>query len=275
MKFAMCNEFCEGWAFEDVCRLAADAGYDGVEIAPFTLAPTVYQIAPDQPNELRETAMDHGLTIVGLHWLLARTEGLHVNSDDDEVREATVEYLRAEVDLCSELGGHVMIFGSPQQRNIAPEQEKEVVWERAVKTMRELGRYAADRDVTICMEPLGSDETNFLASAAEARRFVQDVDHPGLKMMLDVKAMVHGEDEEPIPQIIRDCAGYFAHFHANDANRNGPGFGDTEYAPIVEALREVGYDRWVSVEVFDFSLGAERIARESRSYLTEKFGPIS
>jgi sugar phosphate isomerase/epimerase len=122
------------------------------------------------------------------------------------------------------------------------------------------------------MEPLGADETNFLASAAEAKQFVQEIDHPGLRMMLDVKAMVHGEDQQPIPDIIRDCAGYFEHFHANDANRNGPGFGDTDYEPIVEALQEVGYDKWVSVEVFDFSFDPDRIARESRRYLQEKFG---
>jgi sugar phosphate isomerase/epimerase len=272
MKFAMCNEFCEGWKFEDVCALAADAGYDGIEIAPFTLAPDVYHLEPGRPNELRQMALDHGLTIVGLHWLLAKTENLHVNADDEEVRRATVQYLEAEVDLCEKLGGHVMIFGSPQQRNIAPHQEREAVWDRAVETMRALGRYAQEHGVTICMEPLGSDETNFLAGAAEAKQFVQDVDHPGLRMMLDVKAMVHGEDDAPIPEIIRNCAGYFEHFHANDANLNGPGFGDTDYEPIVEALREVGYDGWISVEVFDFSFDPERIARESRAYLQKMFG---
>lgn len=272
MKFAMCNEFCEGWAFEDVCRLAADSGYQGVEIAPFTLAPTVYSVEPARRIELRETALEHGVEVVGLHWLLAKTEGLHINTDDEAVRRQTIEYLQAEIDLCDELGGRVLIFGSPQQRNIAPEQDAEAVWQRAVRIMRDLGEYAAERDTVLCMEPLGTDETNFLASAAEAKRFVQDVDHPGLRMMLDVKAMHHGADDRPPAEIIRDCAGYFEHFHANDENRNGPGFGDTDFGPIVEALREVGYDKWVSVEVFDFSFGAERIARESRRYLEGVFG---
>ena len=271
MKFAMCNEFCEGWSFEDVCKLAADAGYDGVEIAPFTLAPDVYKIEPGRPNELRETAMAHGLAIVGLHWLLAKTENLHVTADDEDIRRQTVHYLKAEVDLCEKLGGSVMIFGSPEQRNIAPDQDPEAAWDQAVETMRGLGQYASEHGVTICMEPLGSDETNFLASAAEAKRFVQDVDHPGLRMMLDVKAMVHGEDAEPIPEIIHNCAGYFEHCPATDANLNGPGWGDTDYGPVVRGIRDIGYDDYASVEVFDFSPGPEAIARRSLEFLRNVF----
>lgn len=269
MKFAMCNEFCEGWQFGDVCRLAAEAGYDAVEIAPFTLGESVTDVGPEQRTEIRRTAADHGLTVAGLHWLLASPKGLHLNSPDPSVRRRTVDYLRAEMNCCAEIGGDRLILGSPKQRNVPDHETPRQVWERAVEVFRRLGQDAEDRDVILCIEPLAPSETDFINTAAEALRLVEEVGRPGFRMMLDVKAMC-GE-VEPIPRIIRQCAPHVKHIHANDANRGGPGFGDTDFQPIADALREVGYDGYVSVEVFDFSPGPEEIAGRSIRYLKEVF----
>jgi sugar phosphate isomerase/epimerase len=89
-------------------------------------------------------------------------------------------------------------------------------------------------------------------------------------MMLDVKAM--SSEEKPIPQIIRESADYVRHFHANDEELGGPGSGETDFEPIAEALCDIDYEGWVSVEVFDFSPGPRKIARESLNYLQEVFG---
>lgn len=268
-RFAMCNEFCEGWNFAHVCRLAADAGYDGVEIAPFTISDSVEDVHADGRKELRATAAEHGLEIVGLHWLLARPKGLHLNSPDPAVRARTVEYLEAEIGFCADLGGTRMILGSPKQRNVPEGQTYGEVWDRSVAAFRELALHASGRGVCLCIEPLAPGETDFICTAAEARRLVEAVDRPAFRMMLDVKAM--SAEEGPIPDIIRRSAPYLEHFHANDANLQGPGFGATDFVPIAEALREIGYDGFVSVEVFDFSAGPERIARESLEYLRAAF----
>ncbi len=269
MKFAMCNEFCEGWDFERVCRLAASTGYDGVEVAPFTIADSVLDVPPERRTELRETAQAHSLDVVGLHWLLVKPEGLHLNSPDPQVRRRTVDYLRAEVDFCADIGGARMILGSPRQRDVPEHETYDQVWQRAVTAFRVLADHAAARGVVLCIEPLGAQETNFIRTAAEARRLVEAVDRPAFRMMLDVKAMC--ADEEPIPDIIRRSAPYLEHFHANDENRLGPGFGRTDFRPIAAALKEIGYAGYVSVEVFDFSAGPERIAAESLRYLKEAF----
>ncbi len=269
MKFAMCNEFCEGWSFAQACELAAEAGYDGIEIAPFTLAESVEDVDAAGRRELRQTAEGRGLEVVGLHWLLVKPEGLHLNAPEPAVRQRTADYLKGEVDFCADLGGRVLIFGSPAQRDVAPGQDYGRVWARSVEVFRALGEHAAARGVTFCIEPLGRSETNFVTSAAEARDLVEAVDRPGFRMMLDVKAMA-GE-LRPMPEIIRECAPYVEHFHANDAEREGPGFGETDFRPIAAALQEVGYDGYVSVEVFDFSAGPERIARESLDYLRRVF----
>jgi len=269
MKFGMCNEFCEEWNWESVCELAARAGYDGVEIAPFTLGSSVPEISTHQRDAIRKMAAQNGLEIVGLHWLLSRTEGMHMNHPDDEVRRRTADYLRAEIELCADLGGDRMIVGSPEQRNVPEGETYEATWDRSVELFKNLARHAGPRGITLCIEPLAPNECNFIQTAAEARRLVEAVDHPAFQMMLDVKAMC--SENKPIPDIIRSSAQYLEHFHANDANLRGPGFGDTDFEPIAEALDEVGYDDWVSVEVFDFSDGPETIATESLRYLHEVF----
>jgi len=269
MKFAMCNELCQGWDFDDVCRLAAEAGYDGLEIAPFTLCDSVADVSSRLKERLRRTAAQYRLEVVGLHWLLVRPEGLHLNSPDPAVRGRTLDYLHAEVDFCADIGGSRMVFGSPKQRSVLPPETYEGVWERVLPVFGELAEHSAARGVRFCIEPLGSQETNFITTAVEARRLVEAVGHPAFRIILDVKAMC--ADGEPIPDIIVKCAPYLAHFHANDANRQGPGFGDTDFVPIAAALKAIGYNGYVSVEAFDFSAGPDRIARESLRYLKRVF----
>jgi sugar phosphate isomerase/epimerase len=269
VRFSMCNEFCQGWDFADACRLAADAGYAGIEIAPFTISDSVETVTASQRASLRAAALTAGLETVGLHWLLVKPTGLYINHPDAALRTRTADYLRAEIDFCADLGGNRMIVGSPKQRDVLPSDTYQATWDRTVAVFKQLAPYAASHGVCLCIEPLAPTETNFLNKAEDARRLVREVGHPAFQMMLDVKAMCG--DVEPIPDIIRKSAPYLRHFHANDANRGGPGSGSTDYRPIAAALKEVGYDGWVSVEVFEFSPGPEKIARDSIRYLREVF----
>jgi len=107
-------------------------------------------------------------------------------------------------------------------------------------------------------------------TAAEGRRFAAQFASKAMSIILDVKAM--SSEGTPIPQIIRESAGMFEYFHANDPNLKGPGFGDMDFAPIAAALRDAGYDGTVSVEVFNFDEGPEAIATRSREYLRKTFG---
>ena len=93
MRYAICNETFEGWEHSKVCRTVADLGYQGLEMAPFTLAPRITEVSAEQRHLLRRQAEECGITIIGLHWLLAKTEGLHLNSPDASVRQRTADYL--------------------------------------------------------------------------------------------------------------------------------------------------------------------------------------
>jgi len=269
MRFAVCNEIYQGWKIEDTLAHAASLGYAGLEIAPFTLANSVNDISTSERQRIRDLAARNKIAIVGLHWLLVKPEGLYLNHTDAGIRERTAKYFVDLVSCCADLGGTIMVVGSPKQRNILPGVAREQAWDWTAATFRDAVKRAEDRGVTICLEPLSPAETNFINTAAEALEFVKPFNSPAFKIIIDVKAMC--SESKPIPQIIRESWPHFAHFHANDKNLKGPGFGDVDFKPIAATLREVGYPGYVSVEVFKFEEGAEVIAGKSIEYLKRAF----
>jgi sugar phosphate isomerase/epimerase len=269
VKFAICNEIFQKWKLEEVFAYAAKLGYDAIEIAPFTLANSVTDISLPERKRIREEAQRAGVAIAGLHWLLVKPEGLYLNHPDATIRQKTADYFCELVDFCGDLGGTRMIVGSPKQRNVLPNVSFEQAWDWSLETLSKAVERAAAREVTICLETLGPSETNFINNAAQAIKFVQQLSSPRFQILLDVKAM--SSEAKSIPQIIRESWPHFAHFHANDPNLKGPGFGKTDFAPIAAALKEVGYDGYVSVEVFNFDEGPETIATQSLAYLRQVF----
>ena len=264
-RYAICSELFEGWPLEQVAAFVAEVGYDGLELAPFTLSRDVRQIRAAQRKAIRQAIESAGLKVPGLHWLLARTEGLQLNDPHPAVRERTTQYLLALIDLCADLGGQLLAFGSPQQRSLRPGWMPAQAMASAVEIFRRCGERAQARGLAFCLEPLTTQETDFITTASEAAAMVRQVHHPGFQMMVDVRAMSY--EARSIPEVIRQVAPHIRHMHLNDPNLLGPGMGDVDFGPILRALREVGYEGWLSVEPFDFSPGPERIARESLAYL--------
>lgn len=272
MKFSICNELWEGWRIEEVFGFAAEIGYDGVEIAPFTLAETADQIDGAQRAHVKAAAAAAEQEVVGLHWLLVKPEGLYINHPDAGIRKKTQAYLTKLIGLCADLGGKVMVIGSPRQRNVHQDLTPKKAWTYARQAFSACAEAAGEKGVTLCIEPLARTETNFINTHRDAIKMIRDVKHPNFKLLLDVKAM--SDEETPIPDIIKDSAEHLAHFHANDANRRGPGFGDTDFRPIMAALKEVGYEGYVSVEVFDYKPDPQTIADKSYEYLKQSLAGI-
>src|SRR6266850_865152 len=265
MRFAICNEIFKGWKIEEIFAYAARIGYHGVEVAPFTIADSVTQIPAQRRQEIREAAARNQIDITGIHWVLVKPEGLYINHPDRQIRDRTAKYFCELVDFCADLGGKVMVVGSPKQRNVMPEVSADQAADWAAQTFRDSVKRAEARGVTICFEPLGPAETNFMNTAADAIRFVERAPSPNFKIILDVKAM--STESKAIPEIIQESWPHFAYFHANDKNLKGPGFGEVDFKPIAAALKSVGYDGFVSVEVFNFDEGPEVIATKSLEYL--------
>lgn len=276
-KYAMCNELFEGWSLEKQFDFTAACGYAGMELAPFTLTPSdapanVCDITAKKRAKIRKIAEKSGVEIIGLHWLLAKTQGFHLTLPDADVRKKTVAYGKALTELCAELGGKIMVWGSPKQRNIEAGVTRDEAYKYAAEALSELVPLLEKNDVTIALEPLAPSETNFLTSALETVALIQMIKSPNIQLHLDCKAMWGGEiapdgSRRPMADVIREFSPWTRHFHANDPNLQGPGFGELDFHPIFSALKETKYTGWVSVEVFDYTPGAEALTKKSIEYM--------
>lgn len=261
MKFALCNEMFQDRPLTDVFETASRVGYDGVEIAPFTLAETVADIDAGRRRDIRRQAADHGLDITGIHWLFVSPKGLYLNHPDDTIRLRTQDYLGDLIRFCGDIGGRFMVVGSPKQRHVLPDDTQAAAWDRTKAVFEACLPVAQTHGVVLCIEPLDRAQTNFINTPAEAARMVREIGHPNFRMIVDVRStLCQGED---VVQTIMAVKREMAYVHLNDANGHGPGFGEVDFAPILRALRDIGYDGYASVEVFDFSPGAEIIAGKS------------
>jgi sugar phosphate isomerase/epimerase len=264
MRFAICNETFQDWPFEKAFRFAAELGYTGLEIAPFTINVNAYDISPSKRAEVRKQADDAGLEIIGLHWLLAKTTGYYLTTPDEAVRKKTADYISELARLCRDLGGHLMVLGSPVQRNLLPGVTHDQAMELAADCLRRAMPTLEECGVTLAVEPLGPKDGNFLLTADHGRQLCEMVASPHCRLHLDCKAMA--SESKPIPQLIREYAKLIHHFHAN---MRGPGMGDLDFVPIFQALAEIDYRGWVSVEVFDYAPGVEALASDSIDYMRD------
>lgn len=265
MKFSICNEIFQGWEIEDVFRTAAEIGYQAVEIAPFTLFDSVTELSAERRKEIRRCAADYGIEVAGLHWLLVKPEGLAIITRDAALRQRTQDYFLELIRCCADLGGRVLVIGSPKQRMVPEGMTQGEAFEMARDFFAGCAGLARECGVVLCMEPLSPAETNFINTAASAIKLVDAVGHPSFRIVLDVKAM--SSEGTPLPEIIRKSIYYPAHIHANDANLRGPGFGEVDFVPIFKALRRIAYHGYISVEVFDFAPDPVTIATKSLEYM--------
>jgi D-psicose/D-tagatose/L-ribulose 3-epimerase len=272
MKVALCNEVLQPLGFEQQCSVAAALGYDGLEVAPFTLAENPMDITDAQAGVFRRMAEDKRLAISGLHWLLVAPAGLSIVSEDIRVRDQTVRVMQRLVELCSLMGGRYLVHGSPKQRNVPTGSTREAALERARECFSRVAVTARDRGMVYCIEPLSTRETDLINTIADAARLVDEIDSPGLKTMIDCSAAGQSESQ-PVEALMADWipTGRIAHVQVNDPNRRGPGQGDMRFAPILKTLmrmQAIGHYRGiVAVEPFDYVPDGPGCAARAIGYL--------
>src|SRR3954466_14288796 len=188
IRLGICNELFEGWEFGEVCRTVKALGYEGLEIAPFTLAPRITDVSPARRRELKAMVEDAGLSTIGLHWLLAKTEGFYLTTPDRAVRDRTADYLVALAEATRDLGGTLMVLGSPKQRDLLPGVSYDEATGYAAEVFDRIMPAIAACGVDLCLEPLAPSETDFLNTCDQAEALIARVGHPNLKLHMDVKA---------------------------------------------------------------------------------------
>lgn len=272
MKFALCNEVLAPLPFAQQCELAAKLGYDGLEVAPFTLAADPMDLSDAQAAEFTRIAADHGLAIFGLHWLLVAPSGLSIVSEDALVRERTLMVMSRLVELCAIMGGDYLVHGSPKQRSVPAGMARERALALATECFARMGDEASQTGVVYCIEPLARRETDLINTVAEAVAIVDEVASPGLKTMIDCSAAGQSESQSVDTLIGRWApSGHIAHVQVNDPNRRGPGQGDMRFAPILQTLSHMQamghYGGIVAVEPFDYVPDGPGCAARAIGYL--------
>jgi D-psicose/D-tagatose/L-ribulose 3-epimerase len=272
-RHSICNEIFQGWDFRESCRFMRAAGYQGIEIAPFTLAEDPATISAGRRAELRQIIVDEGLSFVGLHWLMVSPKGLHVTTPDDELRQRGWQHIVNLIDLCADLGPRgVLVFGSPKQRCTVDGSTVAEATRRYIDGLASVAGHAAARGVRILVEALPRDQTDVVGSLAEAVGIVKEINSPGVRTMFDSHNAV--DETEPHHELVTRFLPFIEHVHVNETDGKHCGRGNYPFRPVLRALRDGGYPGWISLEAFDFSFGAETIARESIDYLNGEIAQL-
>jgi D-psicose/D-tagatose/L-ribulose 3-epimerase len=263
-RYSVCNEVFEKWDFAKTCRAIRDAGFEGIEISPFTLAENLDQISVARRRELRDIIRSEGLAFAGLHWLLVTPKGLHVTTAEKETRIRSWNYVRKLVDFCADLGdGGIMVFGSPKQRGSQGNTREE-----ATRNLRDglaaVAPHAGERGVTILIEPLPSKDTDVVNTLEQAVRMLKEINNPAIQTMFDFHNTP--DEQEPFEVLVKRYYPHIRHIHVNEMDGRYPGTGRMDYLPVFQTLVDLKYSRWVSLEVFDFKPGPVEIVRATMQF---------
>jgi sugar phosphate isomerase/epimerase len=268
-RFAFCNESMGGMGWSDQCRLVARAGYQGIEIAPFSLVREgVDELDSGCRREMVRAMKEAGIECAGLHWLLSPPPaGLHITTPDRELRRNSWAYVEKLIDFCGDLGGTVMVFGSPKGRSTTAGLSVAEAKNHLAEGLSLVADRAQSRGVKILLEALGHDQTDVINSLAEAVEILRKVDHPAIQTMFDFHNTL--DETEPFPALIEKYFPCIHHVHVQemDGRHLGVGDGEKEFVPSFQKLKDLKFGKWVSVEVFDFSPGPETLAAESMKTL--------
>jgi sugar phosphate isomerase/epimerase len=265
-RHSICNEAFEKWPFAGACKAIRKAGYTGIEIAPFTLAEKPRDISAAQRAEYREIILTEGLTFTGLHWLMVSPKGLHVTGPDAGLRRQGWDHIRDLIDLCADLGPDgVMVFGSPQQRATTGGLTREQATRNYIDGLAAIAPHAETRGVTVLVEALPVGQCDVVQTLEEAAGIVREIASPAVRTMFDVHNAI--DEAEPHATLVDRYFDVIRHVHVNELDGRHCGTGDYDFKPVFEVLRRRGYKGWISLEAFDFTPGAERLAEESFSFL--------
>jgi D-psicose/D-tagatose/L-ribulose 3-epimerase len=226
------------------------AGYQGVEIAPFTLFGDFSAPAGQDAKVvagIKRGLAGSGIAFAGLHWLFIKPEGLHITTGDRKLRRRAWDHLRRLLDLAGELGGGPLILGSPKQR-----ASRDMSRERALGNFTEglanIADYAWERKCRVLIEALAGRDTDVVNTLYEAARLVREIDKPGIRTMFDFHNTV--DEREPWERLIERNWDVIEHVHVNEMDGRHPGTGATDFRPVFDLLRKKEFDKWVSLEIF-------------------------
>ena len=228
---------------------------------------------------MRDIIVSEGLEFVGLHWLTVGPEGLHVTTPDESQRSNSWDFVRRLVDLCADLRpeggtGGVMVFGSPFQRRTDGAFPVDVAVRNFTGGVRSIAPLLEERGVTFCVEALPIAQSDVILTLDEAVQVVREVNSPAVQTMFDSHNAI--DEAEPHADIVKKHWDLIRHIHVNelDGSYPRPG-GGYDFKPVLQVAKDRAFGGWVSMEVFDFTPGSEKIVTEAYAYLRDQIGQLN
>ena len=265
-RHSICNEAFDKWPFAGACRAIRKAGYTGIELAPFTLAEDPVDVSPAQRREYRDIMQSEGLAYVGMHWIMVGSQGFHVTTPDESLRKRSWQHIRNLIDLSADLGPDgVLVFGSPKQRSSTGGMSREQATRNFIDGLASVAKQAEEKGVTILPEALPSSQSDIVNRLSETTAIVREIGSPAIRTMFDVHNTL--DESDPHPVLIERHFDVIRHVHVNEMDGKHCGAGDYDFKPVLETLRKLNYKGWVSLEAFDFTPGAEKLAQDSLRHL--------
>ena len=268
-RHAICNEAFDKWDFAESCRVMKRLGYQGIEIAPFTLGEDPVDLTIERRREVRDIIVSEGLRFVGLHWLMVSPKGLHVTTPDETLRARSWQHIRNLIDLCADLGPDgVMVFGSPKQRGSVDGLTIAEATKNYVDGLASVAVQAEERGVKLLIEALPVEQTDVVLTLDEAVMHVKSIGSPAIATMFDTHNAV--DEVEPHADLVEKHFEWIRHVHVNEIDGRHPGTGNYDFVSVFRKLNQLNYKGWISMEAFDFTPGAEVLAAESIQYLNRR-----
>lgn len=276
MRTAVCNELFGAIPFSAQCALAARHGFQGIELAPYTLAEDPTRIADSRAREIRRTIEEAGLACAGLHWLLRAPVGLHLTTPDVMLRRRSWQVLHNLVELSRDVGAPVMVLGSGRQRN-AQGISRAGALSNLQEGLAGLAPFAHEAGVRVLLEPLRSRVTDVVNTLDDAKAVIVAVGSPAVSSIFDFHNTT--DEADPWDRLVERHFDLIGHVHLKEVDGyhpslvHRPGRARSTFGPVFRALRALGYVGWVSLEVFHAADPPEVVLAEVREFLGQIDAP--
>jgi fructoselysine 3-epimerase len=231
------------YPLEETIRRIASIGYDGIEIG--AAAPHAFPdyLGPERRREIRKVLESSGIALASMLPAPGGGTGFNVASPMKEERAAAIDQYKKVVALCSEWGGKTVLYVAGWQIFGTPREEA-FAWSR--EALAEIADFAAGQGVTIAVEPTSAD-SNLIDSCDDVIALMKAVGKTNVKGMFDTYHTLY-RNEVPTDYVYR-LGKDLAHVHLADADRNPPGPGRIDYPGLVAALRTVGFEGYLTMEI--------------------------